>query len=882
MTLNTEIAASIIIPVYNKEDSLQKCFDSLSKQEGEELFEAIFIDDGSTDSSLELCRAFSKRHSWARVIAQENQGVSSARNTGIDNAKGRYLVFLDADDRLSDGAVQKLISFFDSHFDDVDVVSYPIVYVNPSNGKQSRHQREKWLSESGTYALADYPYVAQTTMNVCVKNRFADNIHFKTGMKMGEDQLYITNNLARKGVLGACNDARYYYTRDGSGLSSKRNNPLYAYEDMITLFSHLRNMAENTPHMAEYLYQMILYNVAWRIKSDMLLPVYLTGHEYDAGKGRLFDIISSIPFSSIADSPFMNNYHKGYVFKALCNLPALTSVNFDGQDCELNFGGSIWKVQCPSVIIARFMNRGTFYLVEGRVISPAFLFMDKPRLALATDGVSTECDLYPSSFDYSGAKVQTAKCWTFRLQLPTGRSETLSFNLIVGNTLTDNVRIVLKDVKRFNARKEGGRLYFKDDVVSVCGNAIEIRQKTLSDSFKSFARGMKRDKAMWAKRLALRLFSWRNRGRQIWLYSDLPSSHLEGNALIQMKHDLKQNDGVIRYYVTEDVEWFRQNNPDIAHNVVRRGSKRHFILSLSAHVLMASYLERFTYLPFRKRTYSGLGDLVGSQWYVYLQHGVLHAHLPWYYSYDRILFDKEVISSEFEKQNLLENYAFPLEALIPSGMPRLDCLEMRGKSRRILYAPSWRNYLVAGNGKRRIAADETLLSSSFYKGMCELLKSEKLKTLLKTYGYELDVKLHPNFKCYEHLIDVDSDNIHCVQGEINENDYGIVITDFSSYVFDFVYRGCDVVYFMPDALEFRAGLNHYRELDLPLEKGFGPYCESPDKVIDALEAAINQDVARSVSNEDGAIPASSQSHEFFLYHDGRNCDRLYEALKKLD
>ena len=91
---------SIIVPVYNVEDYLPECVDSLLAQDTATPYEILLVDDGSTDSSGSICDAYADKDARVRVIHKSNGGVSSARNTGIQMAKGAYIFFVDSDDIL--------------------------------------------------------------------------------------------------------------------------------------------------------------------------------------------------------------------------------------------------------------------------------------------------------------------------------------------------------------------------------------------------------------------------------------------------------------------------------------------------------------------------------------------------------------------------------------------------------------------------------------------------------------------------------------------------------------------------------------------------------------------------------------------------------------
>lgn len=104
---------SVIIPVYNSENYINECLTSLIQQISDLSIEVIAVNDGSTDSSLEILRQFENSYSYVHVFSQENKGVSSARNYALRNSTGRYLMFLDSDDYFfldCLGEIRKIIS----------------------------------------------------------------------------------------------------------------------------------------------------------------------------------------------------------------------------------------------------------------------------------------------------------------------------------------------------------------------------------------------------------------------------------------------------------------------------------------------------------------------------------------------------------------------------------------------------------------------------------------------------------------------------------------------------------------------------------------------------------------------------------------------------
>ena len=111
---------SIIVPVYNAKKYLKKCIDSILKQTYTD-FELILIDDGSTDNSGEICDEYAKANSNIRVIHKENEGLVAARKTGLQNALGEYIGFVDSDDYIDEGMYETLMKPIEKNNADISI-----------------------------------------------------------------------------------------------------------------------------------------------------------------------------------------------------------------------------------------------------------------------------------------------------------------------------------------------------------------------------------------------------------------------------------------------------------------------------------------------------------------------------------------------------------------------------------------------------------------------------------------------------------------------------------------------------------------------------------------------------------------------------------------
>ncbi|MEH7226821.1 glycosyltransferase, partial [Bacillus sp. JJ1566] len=125
---------SIIVPIYNVENFLQSCIDSILEQTLKN-FEVILVNDGSTDSCGELCNYYAQIDTRIKVIHKKNGGVSSARNAGLNIAKGKYIAFVDPDDTIEPMMYCELIKTAKKF--NADIVVSPIKSINLINNTKS-------------------------------------------------------------------------------------------------------------------------------------------------------------------------------------------------------------------------------------------------------------------------------------------------------------------------------------------------------------------------------------------------------------------------------------------------------------------------------------------------------------------------------------------------------------------------------------------------------------------------------------------------------------------------------------------------------------------------------------------------------------------------
>ena len=194
---------SVIIPVYNAEATLNKCVDSVLMQQFAN-FEVILVDDGSKDGSLQICEEYARKDSRVMVIHKENGGVSSARNRGLEIAKGKWVTFVDSDDFLGN-------EFFPTEELEADIVfgSYlNVMDAREVGGFSSKVMREASLGN--VVARYGNDTILRGPCAKLFRRDLIGNIRFPEDMKVGEDSCFVWQYLSRCQTYAALPQSTYY------------------------------------------------------------------------------------------------------------------------------------------------------------------------------------------------------------------------------------------------------------------------------------------------------------------------------------------------------------------------------------------------------------------------------------------------------------------------------------------------------------------------------------------------------------------------------------------------------------------------------------------------------------------------------------------------
>ena len=231
--MTNQVKISIIIPVYNAAEFIARAVGSILMQEFDD-YEVILVNDGSTDDSASVCDGLAEQDMRVRVIHKENGGVSSARNVGLDAARGEFVMFVDADDAIRDGSLEHMYSknsdFVLAGFEKIVGTEVVDRYYPASDKKYNGTESicvffDKVLPRKNTYILnsACFKLFRRTIL--------VDNgIRFVEGLSFAEDKIFVMSFLQYIQSVSTVSEIVYsYFLRIGS-LSSDMSSESHALE----------------------------------------------------------------------------------------------------------------------------------------------------------------------------------------------------------------------------------------------------------------------------------------------------------------------------------------------------------------------------------------------------------------------------------------------------------------------------------------------------------------------------------------------------------------------------------------------------------------------------------------------------------------------------
>ena len=246
------IKLSIIIPIYNSSKYLSECIESVLSQSYENI-EVILINDGSTDCSLDISNSYKKRDKRIKIISISNNGVSYARNLGINNSTGDYIMFVDSDDIIDSKCVEFLVKDLKENQLNVGKL---MKFKNKV--KKTKKNRNSFLLEKNSFGeLCKLHLLNTPCCKLYSKKTISENnIFFDINMCLGEDLLFNLKYINHIEHIKIKNDFLYFYRIYGNDSLCTR---YYSnMEDIqLSLLNEFHNTFSNEKNAEKYEFEFI-------------------------------------------------------------------------------------------------------------------------------------------------------------------------------------------------------------------------------------------------------------------------------------------------------------------------------------------------------------------------------------------------------------------------------------------------------------------------------------------------------------------------------------------------------------------------------------------------------------------------------------------------
>ncbi len=211
---------TIVVPVYNTAEYISRCLDSIINQTYSFL-EIICVNDGSTDNSVKILQEYSKKDSRIKIINQENQGLSSARNTGLKHATGKFITFVDSDDEITPSMVYDLLNAIKSTNSDISICSFVETFQNGKTKPFPHTTKQKTYStvQAIRAMLKEENFNLTATMKL-YKASIVKNLTFPVG-KLHEDVGFTYRAITKASKIVFTPNDDYIYHHHSNSIVSK-------------------------------------------------------------------------------------------------------------------------------------------------------------------------------------------------------------------------------------------------------------------------------------------------------------------------------------------------------------------------------------------------------------------------------------------------------------------------------------------------------------------------------------------------------------------------------------------------------------------------------------------------------------------------------------
>ena len=874
---------SVVMAVYNVAPFLKEAVRSLARQTfGFGKIQLILVDDGSTDGSGALCDAFAAKYPRNVVVVhKENGGVSSARNAGLALAEGRYINFMDPDDKMSKNAFAEVHRFFQEHGGETDVVTIPMYFFEAQSGPH--WQNYKFANGSRVIDLNEEPdnilmTHAASFFTADIRQTFCQD----ASLVCGEDAKEIIKFLSRKMRLGVLDTCRYYYRRRAAGeqsliqTSRKKKGWYLDYLEHFALWAY-RFSLEKFGFFHKYIQYVVLADLQWRLRGtdDFAL---LNEEEKERYISLLLGLFKLFDDDVILGQRMIFTEHK--VFLLMQKYGAMPDLVSGRNEVALVFADrTVSKISVQAARVEFVKIEGDTLHIEGFLRFVGLSEEEPVGIEILSGKSSFPCTLIDRNTQSRlRFGIPLYRDVGFSADIPLeGWGTTIRIACAVRDTRVVRQRLTYGIFSSVGTEYRHGYFHAGHWAVQAHGGGLSVRNAGrrghLEREVKFLAELFFRRE--W-KNLACRLYYhlFRNRGRrEYWLLSDRANKADDnGEAFFEYLRKNKRGQVKAAFLIRKDCKDYKRIKK--IGKVVPFCSVRHKLHYLICDKVVSSAAEEYFMFPIIKS--KAFRDITAEKKFVFLQHGIIKGDLSdWLNKYSKNIF-RFITSTDYERQSILEGkYFYSEKEIILTGLCRYDRLYNAPK-KQIVIMPTWRKYLVGRLVNGVWSKSENFKNSEYFRFYNALINDERLLSAAERYGYTVAFLPHPNtYNAYIEAFEKDP-RVKFLPTDSRYRDVfaesDLMITDYSSVMFDFAYLKKPIVYCQFDRDRFYSGghVGKHGYFDERTD-GFGEVCSDLDSAVETVVGYMQEGCALKKEY-------AERIDRTFAYRDRKNCDRVFDAI----
>ena len=893
--MKDDIVFSFVIAVYNVGKYITDAIDSLIAQTiGFDFIQIVLIDDGSADQSPAICDQYARRYpDNIKVIHQANAGVSSARNKGLQYVCGKYVSFMDADDKLTPFTCEHVKAFFDKHKNEVDLVAIPMFFFEGASGDHVLNVKFK----RGTRVInieKEWNLPQLSMSSAFVKAEALKNLRFDTRLRHLEDMKIVQQILLSKRAYGVVSNARYWYRRRAAsdGKRSAVQSAAYRrtwYMDTLAyaeeeLFS---DVLKKEGYIPKYIQYAVMYDLQWRLTMEEIPPGVLSSDEQIAYKDMMSRVMRMIDDSVIDAQRHMYSEHK--IRAKLIKYNGDITISFLGKEAFafVHNGREIIKAANISVRLEFLRRTGEELQLDFCVLMPNMKCRQKFGFYCKLGGrrldlMALHDQVVVHSID---EPILTAKYYRCAIPLDSIAADGSGLRFYIECNKVSVALHKLAFGRFFPLSNEYMSTYWYTS-----GFAVSSSRKTyLWIEPTSLSRRIGREKAflceLWKKNhlgarkaVFVRLFVYLLRllwkKRPFWLISD--------RAMVAGDN----GEAFFRYMVEKHPEqkvYFCINSGGVPYKamrkigpVLKRSGYMYKLRFLLADWIVSSQAEEQVTNPFFGYSDS-YKDMMANRRYVFLGHGITQNDLSgWIGRHKKDITGIVAASSREAEAFSSADYGYTADNVWLVGLPRYDRL-YHDERKQILIMPTWRRELMSSidtkTGMWTLA--EGFENSEYYRFYNRLINDGRLLDAAEGMGYKIVFYPHLNLMPFITLFGQDSRVLFAEPGLSYRTAFAqgdVLVTDYSSVAFDFAYLRKPIVYSQFDKDAFYARTSVIKPGYFNYERdGFGPIIKNVDDLVQELIDLMRRKCRISDFYK-------KRIDDFFAYSDAENSRRVYEKM----